>query len=369
MKITCLGENLKRAVTTSERLVGKKESLPVLSCILITAEKGSLTLQATNLEAGIRVTIPAEVTEEGALAVPASILSSIIRVTHGDKVTLEGDDASLSVKSRSGTTSIRAIPREEFPTIPFPDGKTGIPLSRPALVEGLQSVMYAASHSMIRPELASISMQYADGSLVFAATDSFRLAEKRVIVPVKSAPPDILIPQKNAAELLHVLTTSEESEVSLSVEEAEVYIEIGGGSRVQFVSRIIDATFPNYRDVIPKAFSTEATILTKDFSEALKKAKLFSNASQQVSFHLYPQKKVFSVTAQNQEVGEMDDTLDAAVQGEDIDINFNSSYIAECLQSVHTDSLTLGFAGAGRPLVVKPVGDQTFTYLVMPLNR
>jgi len=369
MKVTCLVDNLRDAIQASERLVGKKESLPVLSCLLIESQKNTLTIKATNLEAGIKVTFPADVSTEGKIAIPAQILSSILKVTHGEKVTLSGEENSLNVVARSGTTSIRAVASEEFPDIPFPEKSKRMTLSRQALIEGFQSVMYAASQSMIRPELASISVSYADGALVFAATDSFRLAEKRMYSKLSDMPEDILIPQKNAIELVNVLSSLDVPDVSLSSDDTQLYLESEGGLKIQFVSRIIDASFPNYKEILPKTFSTEATLLTRDFSEALKKARLFSNASQQVSFHLYPKKKVFSITARNQDVGEMDDALEAAVTGEDIDINFNISYIADCLQSVHADSISLQFAGTGKPLVLRPVGEQTFTYLVMPLNR
>jgi DNA polymerase-3 subunit beta len=222
---------------------------------------------------------------------------------------------------------------------------------------------------MVRPELASVSVSYLEGSLVFAATDSFRLAEKKVQTAMSNDFSDILLPQKNASELVHVLASLSEDTVSISTDDSQLYLKSMSALSVRFISRVIDASFPNYREIIPKAFTTEATILTKDLSSVLKKAKLFSNASQQVSFHIYPKKKVFSVTAQNQDVGEMDELIEAAVTGEDIDINFNSTYVGDSLQSIHADSLTFSFAGNGKPLVIRPIGDLSFMYLVMPLNR
>lgn len=369
MKVTCLTDNLLKAISASERLVGKKESLPVLSCFLLEVTKQGLILRATNLEAGIEIAIPGENTEPGTVAVPAQVLGNILRITRGDKITISADESTLSIVAASGTTSIRAIPHEEFPPIPFLDDTNLIEMSRQALVDGIQSVLYAASHSMVRPELASVSVSYLEGSLVFAATDSFRLAEKKVQTAMSNEFSDILLPQKNASELVHVLASLSEDTVSISTDDSQLYLKSMSALSVRFISRVIDASFPNYREILPKAFTTEATILTKDLSSVLKKAKLFSNASQQVSFHIYPKKKVFSVTAQNQDVGEMDELIEAAVTGEDIDINFNSTYVGDSLQSIHADSLTFSFAGNGKPLVIRPIGDLSFMYLVMPLNR
>jgi len=96
---------------------------------------------------------------------------------------------------------------------------------------------------------------------------------------------------------------------------------------------------------------------------------VFSGSDQHVGFHVYPKKKVFDVTAQSAAIGEMSDSLDSALSGEDVDMNFHIGYVTDCLQSIQSDSITLGFAGAGRPLVIRGVSDAAFTYLVMPLNR
>ena len=138
---------------------------------------------------------------------------------------------------------------------------------------------------------------------------------------------------------------------------------------VRYVSRVVDGTFPNYKEIMPKAFETEATVLKNDFAEMLRKARVFSGNDQHVGLHVYPKRKIFSATARSAEVGEMSDSIDAAISGGDLDINFHIGYLADCLSIIESDSIVLGFAGAGRPLVIRGVSDASFTYLVMPLNR
>ena len=135
------------------------------------------------------------------------------------------------------------------------------------------------------------------------------------------------------------------------------------------VSRIVDAQFPNYKEIIPKKFTSEATILKSDFSEMLRKARVFSGNDMHVGLHLYPKKKIFTATARSADVGEMSDDIDAAISGEDLDINFHIGYLSDCLATIQSDSIVLSFAGLGRPLVIRGVSDGSFTYLVMPLNR
>lgn len=365
MQFTTPKEKILNAVQIAERIVGKKESLPVLSCIVLEAGK-DFSVRSTNLEAGADIKVPGEITEKGIVAVPASILSQTLRAVSGDKVTLKVDGANLLIESRGSKTVIKSVPHDEFPALTAKEGAKGLTFQRTSILEALQSVAYAASTSMIRPELGSVYVSMKDERLVAVATDSFRLAEKAVTDASGAGSGDVLIPLKHAQELIHVLERVSSDSVEISIEDSQLVLAADG---IRFISRIIDGTFPNYKEIIPKSFTTEATILKSDFAEALRKARVFSGADQHVGFHVYPKKKVFDVTAQSAAIGEMADSLDAALEGDDIDVNFHIGYVADCLQSINSDSIILGFSGAGRPLVIRGVSDAAFTYLVMPLNR
>lgn len=365
MKIGTTKEKILNAILTAERLAGKKESLPILSCILLEA-KDKLVLRATNLEAGVEIGVAGEVSEKGAIAVPAAILAQTVRSITGDTVTLSTDEGNLLLEARGTKTVIKAIPHEEFPALPQTSKKNGIELPREKLMRGIQAVAYAASPSMIRADLGSIYIALKDNVMTCVATDSFRLAEKTINETSRSVDSDLLIPLKHALELLHVLERVDAETVTLSIEDAQLAVEGGG---VRFVSRVVDATFPNYKEIVPKTFATEATVLKADLSEMLRKARVFSGNDQHVGLHVYPKKKIFSATARSANVGEMSDSVDAALSGEDLDINFHISYLSDCLSTIESDSVVLNFSGAGRPLVIKGTSDASFMYLVMPLNR
>ena len=219
---------------------------------------------------------------------------------------------------------------------------------------------------MIRPELGSVYVSIKKGGLVCVATDSFRLAEKTIRGGKGDEENELLIPLKHALEVVHVLEHSETEDVSLESDESQLTVSADG---VKYVSRVIEGTFPNYKEIVPKVFTTEATVLKNDFAETLKKARVFSGNDQYVGLHVYPKRKIFTATAQSADVGEMSDSIDAAVSGEDTDINFHIGYLADCLSSIGSDSITLSFAGPGKPLIIHGVSDPTFMYLVMPLNR
>lgn len=177
---------------------------------------------------------------------------------------------------------------------------------------------------------------------------------------------ELLVPLKHAQELAHVLEHISTETIELIADETQMVV---AGDSTRYVSRIVDGAFPNYKEILPKKFETEATVLKNDFAEMLRKARVFSGNDQHVGLHVYPKKKIFSATARSSEVGEMSDSIDAALSGEDIDINFHIGYLGDCLPVIESDSITLGFSGPGKPLVIRGVSDASFTYLVMPLNR
>jgi DNA polymerase-3 subunit beta len=366
MKSSTTKEQLVHAVSIAERLSGKKESLPILSCILLEAGENTLTIRSTNLEAGIEIVIPASVEDGGIVAVPAGVLSQTLRSIGGDSVTLKTVEGNLSIESRGSKNLIKATPHEEFPSLATSSKEKGFSIGRTHLLQGVQSVLYAASPSMIRPELGSVYISLDQGSVIAVATDSFRLAEKRVARATKKESAELLIPLKHANELVYVLERIAGEEIEIIADEAQCTVS---GAGVRFMSRLVEAQFPNYHEIIPKNFETEATLLKSDFTEMLRKARVFSGNDQHVGFHVYPKRKIFSATARSSEIGEMSDSIDASLSGEDLDINFHIGYLSDCLPSIQSDSLTLSFAGPGKPLVIKGASDESFMYLVMPLNR
>ncbi len=367
MKISTVKEKILNAILIAERITGKKETLPVLSCVLFDVDK-DLLIRGTNLEAGIEIRIQSDIEEKGKVAVSAAVLSQTLRSIGGEKVTFKTNEGNLIIDSKGTKTLIKAIPNDEFPVLSGNGKGEGITVPRERFIRALQAVSYAASPSMIRPELGSVYVSVKGGELTCVATDSFRLAEK-ILKDAKGkgkSDSEILIPLKHALEIIYILERSNSEEVSLSTDESQLTVTTDG---VRYVSRIVEGTFPNYSEIIPKTFITEATVLKNDFSEMLKKARVFAGADQYVGLHVYPKRKIFTAIAQSADVGEMSDFIDAAVSGEDVDINFHIGYLSDCLTSIESDSIILSFAGAGKPLVIRGVSDPSFTYLVMPLNR
>ena len=354
------------AVVLASRMIGKKESLPVLSCILLESKKNELVLRTTNLESAIEIRIPTHSDTTGICAVPAHILMQTIRFCRSAQITFTYEEARLVVASGGSKTTIHTVPHEEFPIIKKTQNKSTFSIPKNIFTQGVRSVAYAASNSTIRQEFGSVYISYKNNMVVFVATDSFRLAEKKISVVIKDNLEDVLIPVKNAIDAAASFEETTEENITLSIGDSQIQAVSGG---VVFTSRVIDATFPDYETIIPKHTTTEATLLKEDLVTTLQKANLFSGDGHQIGIHIYPKKKIFSTTAQHATIGETNDSVDAAVSGEDIDINFNTNLISDCLQSIQSDSVVLRFSGDGKPIIIEGVSDKTFRYLVMPLNR
>src|SRR3990167_10863258 len=222
MKIESIKEQLEEVLIKADRIAGKNISLPSLSGIYLEADKNILSIKATNLDLGISISLPVKVIEPGTVVVPAHIFSSLVSSLSKDKnIQITHKDQVLEVKTSSSKTNIKTLPKDDFPVIPeIEDNKTFV-LPVRDLVFGIKSVIYAAAVGSIKPELSSISITHAGEFLTFAATDSFRLAEKKI--RIKKAPhfKQILVPQKNALEIVKIFDRGDE-EVSISIEEHQM---------------------------------------------------------------------------------------------------------------------------------------------------
>jgi len=368
MKLELNLKKLKNAISTIDRIAGKHMTLPVLSCVLIEVKGNIATFKATNLDIGIEVTVPVKSNEDGTLTVPANIISSFVSQIAGEDqvIKLEDSSGNLQITTNKSKGLIKTQPFDDFPSIPrVIDGKE-FTLSPESFLKGLKSVWYSSSVSSVKPELSSVYIYKDDFGLVFAATDSFRLAEKKIKIPNTTNINDILIPFKNIPDIIRVLENMKDS-VSVLLNKNLISFSTND---TYLVSRLIDGIFPDYQQIIPKNFSTEIVILKQDLINALKVSNIFSDKFNQVHLSIDPKAKTFKIQTKNSDIGENSTSVEASLNGDAIEINFNYKYIADCFQSIDADSLSLQFSGNNRPMVIRPIsGDQSFMYLAMPMNR
>jgi DNA polymerase-3 subunit beta len=355
-------------VSLSEKIAKKNMTLPVLSCLLFEIGKNKLTIKATNLDVGVEVSIPAKSDLEGVIAVPAHTISAFISQLSDQDGTVKMELVSnnLHISSARSKVVIKTVPADDFPSIPRVSEGQNNTIASEIIIRGLKSVWYSASVSSVKPELSSVYIYKNGDYLVFAATDSFRLAEKKVKIPHSIECDDILIPFKNISDIIRVL---EEVGGDVEMRSSKNLISFQNGE-VYLASRVIDGTFPDYRQIIPKSHSTEAITLKQDVINALKVSNIFTDKFNQVKFIIDPKEKMFEIQTKNADVGENATDVDSSLSGDKLEINFNGKYITDCFQSIDADSVSFELSGMNRPMVIKPAsGDGTFLYLVMPMNR
>lgn len=366
MFISIEKKEFSEAVHIAGRFAERKSAtLPALSAILVVAGNDGIKLRATNLETGVDLTLKGDVTSEGVVAIPATVLQQVAAsLTRNGKVTIEHAGEVAVIESGASKSSLKTVPYADFPSIPVPEQPENTITLSGALLKGLfGSIASCASASTVRPELASISITVEGGVLTAVATDSFRLAEKKVPIANKGAQGVFLIPAKNALDIASALP---DTDIELSFDEHQAAFKSAGGL---LVSRLTNATYPDYRQIIPKEFSAEATLLRKDFDAALKRTAIFSDTFQKVRVAFDIKKSSVAFSARNADVGESVEALMARVSGTPLELSFNHRYLSAVLGLTNADSLTLSASGVGRPLIIKGAGDASLLYLVSPMNQ
>ena len=365
MKLEINIEKIKDAVNLAEKVIGKNLTLPVLSSILFIASEKSLKLRATNLSVGIEIEIPAKVEREGVLAVPGTVLAGVFsNIVQNENVILNEEDGNIIIQTKKSKIKLKCIPYEDFPTIPVVDGQS-FEIDSKKMIEGIKSVYYSSAVSDIKPEISSVYLYSNEDNLFFVSTDSFRLAEKKIKVKNLPEIPGILLPFKNINDILRIFTENN-GDIKVCFNKNQLSMSVNG---IYFTSRVIDGNFPDYRQIMPKENKTEVVVLKQELLNALKLSNIFSDKFNQLSMTIKPKEKVFEIYSQNSNVGENKTLLDAALSGIDVELSFNYKYFLDCLGSINTDSILLKLNESNKPMVISGVSDNSFTYLIMPMNR
>lgn len=364
MKLELIKNKLKEIVGIAERVTGHNLSLPILSAILLEAKDNSLIIKATNLDVGLEIDLPAKIIEEGSVAVSAGVLSGFLgNINKEEKVKLELIKENIHISTGRSSTLIKSFPADDFPVIPRVNDGSSFSFNGKDIVNGLRSVLFASSLSDIKPEIASVYIYQNGKELVFVATDSFRLAEKRIIIRDNNKEfQSVIIPFKNVAEIIKVFDNLDE-EVKIETNKNQISFFT---DNIHFTSRAIDGNFPDYRQIMPTKFKTEVTVGRDELLNALKLSNIFSDKFNQINLKISPKNKSFEINSQNQDVGENTVSLEAVLEGEEIEMSFNAKYILDSFQSISSDTIALKF---DRPLLIEGVGDRSFQYIIMPVNR
>ena len=376
MKITCKLQDLSRGLTAVSHAVSNRSTLPILSNILLATDQGRLKLAATNLEIGINCWVDAQIQEEGSTTVPAKLLTELVSRLPQAPVDLSVSDGSntLNVRGQGSNANIKGMDASEFPLIPSAEGgEPPVMLDAVLLKEMIAEVAFAAADDDTRPVLTGVLVQVHDEHITFAAADAFRLAVRTAPLPGDDHPRgDILIPARTLTELARILPAEGPVEMIVTPNRSQVLFHT---PQLDLVSRLIEGTFPNFRQIIPKEHSTRAVVETKLFAEAAKRAELFARDSSNITrVKINPggsdglEPGAVTVEATAEDLGDNTSVLSSAVDGPEMQIIFNVKYLSDVLAVIGSAEVALEVNAPTKPGVIRPVGEHDYTYVIMPMH-
>jgi DNA polymerase-3 subunit beta len=374
MKVSCLQENLARGLSTVSRAVSTRSTLPVLANVLIATDNGRLKLSATNLEIVITCWIGAKVQEEGTTTVPARTFNDLISTLPQEQVdlTLAESTQTLHISCARTEANIKGIDAQEFPLVPEPDQENRIRVEADVFKQMINQVAFASATDDTRPTLTGVSTHFEGSQVTMAATDGFRLSVRSAHIPgYVEEPLSIIVPGRALMELARVADDDLDAiYITLPAGRNQIIFDM---DNVVLVSQLIDGNFPDYQPIVPEDHKTRTVLGTADFRKACKTAEIFARESSHTArVHVEPGDEITpgyaTITATSTETGDNVAQIDASVDGESIEIAFNVKYMADVLNVIDTPQVALETTNPMEPGVLKPVGDNDFIHVIMPMH-
>ncbi|HSK89070.1 MAG TPA: DNA polymerase III subunit beta [Anaerolineales bacterium] len=375
MKVTVLQENLARGLGIVSKAVSPRSTLPVLANILIASDEGRLRLSATNLEMGITCWISARIEEEGSTTVPARTFSDLVGTLPSDQVLLRLDPVTqtLNVRGGSSTYDIKCIDAQEFPPRPVPDFEGAVQINVGDFREMIHQVAFAASSDEARPVLMGVLVQVDKDKLTMAAADGFRLSVRKAVLSTPSAAPiSAIVPAQALKELARVATEGDDPIYMIMPKgRGQVVFRV---KDVEVASQLIDGTFPDFQQIIPRSYKSRTLVSTSSLLKACKQAEIFAREGSNVArFNIKTaqsdmQPSEVEITATSEETGKNETIVEATVDGSGLLIAFNVKFLREALEVIRTPNVALETSAPNAPGVVRPVGDDQFLHVIMPMH-
>ena len=401
MRVSCLQENLAKGLAVVGRAVSSRSTLPVLGNILLEAKDDQLRLAATNLEIGVSCWIGAKVEDEGAITVPARLLTDFVNSLPPDQIDME-----LAVRTQTlhmicarYDAKMKGIDAADFPIIPtmntneegsgddndLLDG-VEMRLETGSLRKMIDQVIFAASTDESRPTFTGVEVVFGKETLKMAATDGYRLSVRSIaLAEERDEELTVIVPAKSLNELSRISADGDQDQpVHVLVTQArnQVLFQVLGNSdargsfqRVELVSQLIDAKFPDYNPLLPKSYETRTIVDTASLLKAVRVASLFArDNSNIVNVGIQPgngeHQGQVQLTAKSSEIGDNVNEIEAMVEGETLDIAFDARYLLDVLNRVDEPQVVIETTQPTRPGTIRPVGmgEDEFLHVIMPMH-
>jgi DNA polymerase III subunit beta len=374
MKFTCTKENLSYALDLVSGVAGKQVNLPILTNILISVEESVVRLITTNLEIAVQANLRAKVENKGSFTVPAKTLTDFVHLLPEEQVEIELQENEVKITCGSSSTKIKGAPADEYPVVPEIEEEHAYAVDADKFKNSLSQVVIATAKNEIRPELSGVLFSLFGErfkGLVMAATDSYRLAEKRVEVEQGGDEMRVIVPARTVFEIIRLVgiskTKSGEAQVRLWLTDNQIALRYDD---FEMTSRLVEGKYPDYTQIIPAEFKTSSNFPISQMTNKIKAASLFTTMGvNAVSFDLNAEQNTIGISSTSTQTGEHASEVEAEVSGEENSILLNHRYVLDGLSHMETDDVEFKVNSGDAPCMFSPKGKSEYLYIVMPIRQ
>jgi DNA polymerase III subunit beta len=365
LKLTTKRDELVAKLSVVSRAVSTRAATQSLSGILLSVDGDEVTLSATDLEMGLKTKLEAEVDGSGSILLPGRLLAEVSRSLGDPTVEIELRESERDVEIRSGGSSfhLRVLPSEDFPAFPEEEGE---PLSIPAaaLAATVDLVARAASRDDMRPVLTGVLVSTSGSEMTMVATDSYRLAVKRTeLDSAIGGELEANIPAKALRELGRIVSADGVETVSVALRRNQAIFRAGA---IVLNTRLIEGQFPNFRQLLPESYEHDVRLPRPELLDVTRRISQLAQRNAPLRLSFSPGE--LKIAASTPDVGDAEETMPAAFEGEPLEIGFNPEFLREGIESVEGDEVMLRLISPLRPGLLQPVDNEDFRYLVMPIR-
>lgn len=365
MKIICSKENLLEGINIVQKAVSTKTTLPILEGILLEAGE-EFKLTGNDLELGIECLVEADIKKPGSVVINSRMLGEIIRRLPDAEVMIEvKENNSVVIDCEDSFFEIKGIAASGFPALPVIEKEDGFAISQKIIRDMIKQTIFAVSADENRPILTGSLIECRGGNITFVSIDGFRLALRRSIISNDSYEKNVVIPGKTLNEISKIMQSADEV-MNIYSTNNQILFDLG---RCKVVSRLLEGEYLNYRGILPQDHETKIKVSTKELLASFERASLIISSEERrypVRINIDDEKMIIT---SNSEVGNVREELKIEMEGNNIDIAFNPRYFIEALRAIEEEKVYIFFTSSIGPCTIKPIENESFAYLVLPIRK
>lgn len=362
MRIEVNQKILANHINIVQKGISSRSTLQILDGILLEAKDGKLKLTATDLEIGIETYADCNIIENGSIVVNSRIFGDIIKKLPNSQINIIVDENKMNIKCENSEFNILGSNSLEYPELPTIINQNSFTMPKDLLKSAIRQTVFATTEDETRPILTGVLLETNNNIASFVALDGYRLALRNIPINIEEDI-KIVIPGRALVELNKIL---DESEDDLNIVVAPGHVIFDLGNTLLF-SRLLEGQFLNYRDIIRKDHKSKILVNKREFQDSLERASLLASEGKANLIKLNIKEDKIIIKS-NSEIGDVNEQVYSEQEGDILNIAFNSKYILDGIKVIDAEDIELLFMGSLNPCIIRPVGDENYTYLALPVR-